>query len=233
MSREPRDTRDAVQQDSWIDNAAAWTAAVRGGEIASRKNGTDAAIVACCRAEPGMRVLDVGCGEGWLARALAARGASVIGVDASPPLIEAARAAGGAPAYEVVDYDSLTRSASIASGPFDLIVCNFALLDADVVPLLRGLAQRLAAPHGRLVIQTVHPFFAAGEEGYHDGWREERFAAFGGGFRAPMPWYFRTLHSWSHSLGLSGLAVDEILEPRSDDGSVLSVIFHCKNAGVD
>lgn len=235
----PLEEREAIQQSSWIANAEAWTAAVRGGEIASRKNGTDAAILEACRAEGGMRVLDVGCGEGWLARGLATSGASVVGVDASAPLIDAARAATGAATgaaagdarYDVVDYDTISRSPHLVSGPFDLIVCNFALLDHDLVPLLRALRERLA-PQGRVVIQTVHPCFAAGEEGYQDGWREERFAAFGGGFSAPMPWYFRTMQSWSIAFAHAGLAVRDLREPRSSTGAVLSVIFECGSAEV-
>jgi SAM-dependent methyltransferase len=83
--------------ESWVANAEAWTAAVRGGAIPSRRAGTDAAIVeACAAALPalaGAAVLDLGCGEGWLARALAARGARVAGADGSAPLVERARAA--------------------------------------------------------------------------------------------------------------------------------------------
>ena len=39
----------------------------------------------------GMRVLDAGCGEGHLARILAARGANVTAIDVSPRLIDIAR----------------------------------------------------------------------------------------------------------------------------------------------
>lgn len=39
----------------------------------------------------GKDVLDAGCGEGYLARVLAQRGAQVIGIDLSPRLIEIAR----------------------------------------------------------------------------------------------------------------------------------------------
>ena len=39
----------------------------------------------------GWRVLDAGCGEGYLARVLAARGARVTGIDLSPRLVELAR----------------------------------------------------------------------------------------------------------------------------------------------
>lgn len=43
---------------------------------------------------PGERILDVGCGDGVLSIAIIDRGAEVIGVDSSPGMVEAARAAG-------------------------------------------------------------------------------------------------------------------------------------------
>jgi hypothetical protein len=81
---------------------------------------------------------------------------------------------------------------------------------------------------GRLVIQTVHPFVAAGELGYTPGWREETFAGFGEGFRAPMPWFFRTLSGWFAGIGDAGLSVARLEEPRADDGAVLSLILECR-----
>lgn len=43
---------------------------------------------------PGERILDVGCGDGTLSLEIIGRGAEVVGVDNSPELVEAARAAG-------------------------------------------------------------------------------------------------------------------------------------------
>lgn len=43
---------------------------------------------------PGERILDIGCGEGTLTKKLIERGATVLGVDASPEMIAAARANG-------------------------------------------------------------------------------------------------------------------------------------------
>jgi SAM-dependent methyltransferase len=44
--------------------------------------------------KPGERILDVGCGEGTLARKIAERGATVLGIDSSPEMVAAARASG-------------------------------------------------------------------------------------------------------------------------------------------
>ncbi len=60
--------------DSWHKNAAPWSLAVREGQIDSRRLVTDSAIVGAVeeygRAYTRPSVLDIGCGEGWLARAL-------------------------------------------------------------------------------------------------------------------------------------------------------------------
>ena len=211
MSGTPHPDPGAALTESWVANADAWTRAVREERIESRRLVTDAAIVdALLERRPG-RVLDVGCGEGWLARALAERGIAVAGVDASPALVEAARAAGGGE-FHLRSCAELAADRSFAVGPYDAIACNFSLLDQDPAPLLAALRLRLA-PGGALVIQTVHPWTAAGEGAYADGWRTETFDAFGGAFQRPMPWYFRTLGSWVGLLNDAGLRVTALREP--------------------
>src|SRR5690606_12652005 len=101
---------------------------VRGQGIASRIAVTDAAIVqAVCAAGPAS-VLDIGCGEGWLARALAARGMAVTGVDAVPALVAAARQAGSG-RFLPMTYADLAAGA--LAERFDALVCNFSLLGED------------------------------------------------------------------------------------------------------
>ncbi|MDF3867206.1 class I SAM-dependent methyltransferase [Pseudomonas denitrificans (nom. rej.)] len=202
---------DARIRQSWQANAEAWTRAVREQRIESRRLVTDAAILGAIADGPARRVLDIGCGEGWLCRALDERGSECVGVDASAPLIDSAQVAGGA-RFEVMDYSALIESGS-SLGQFDVLVCNFTLLDEYIAPLLGALRERLN-PGGRLLIQTVHPWAACDDEPYADGWRLETFAAFGGEFSAPMPWFFRTLESWLALLAASGWSLRQLREPR-------------------
>ncbi len=205
-------SQDDAINASWVANAQAWTAAVRERRIPSRAAGTDEAIVEAIRRRPHGRLLDVGCGEGWLARALAPVGYAVVGVDASAPLIQRARELGGGE-FHVLSYEEIVADRAAAGGPFDVVALNFALLGEVLAPLLSALASRLR-PDGVLIIQTVHPWTAVGDQPYVDGWRVETFDAFGGSFPSPMPWYFRTLESWVAEIDAAGLALIDLVEPR-------------------
>lgn len=209
------DDNAARIQRSWQRNAEAWTRVVREQRIESRRLVTDAAIVEAVMQGSPRRVLDIGCGEGWLCRALAERGCETVGIDASAPLIERARQVGGG-RYEVLSQELLLGEDGAGLGRFDALVCNFALFAEDLAPLLDAL-HRYLSPGGRLLIQTLHPWTACGDEPYADGWRLETFAAFGDEFAEPMPWYFRTFESWLAALHAGGWTLQALREPRRPD----------------
>jgi 2-polyprenyl-3-methyl-5-hydroxy-6-metoxy-1,4-benzoquinol methylase len=70
----------------------------------------------------GSRVLDAGCGPGRVGAELATRGHSVVGVDADPALIEAARADHPGSRWLVADLAELDLAALGEPEPFDAAV---------------------------------------------------------------------------------------------------------------
>ena len=208
---------------SWEQNADAWTASVRERLIPSRNAGTDQAILSLLDSFPKGRLLDLGCGEGWLSRAAADQGWHVTGVDASEPLILRAREYAGAE-YITLSYDDLNCRPEFA-GSFDVIVANFSILGEHISSVLAAI-YRILAPRGIFVIQTVHPWVVMSDGAYQDGWREETFNGWSKRFESAMPWYFRTLASWFRELTHARFVVSELREPCSGDtGRPLSLLL--------
>ncbi len=198
-------------------NSAAWTHAVRSQSIPSRVAGTDRAILEAIKACDVKRVLDIGCGEGWLVHRLLQDGYDAAGIDGSPDLMIAARGSGSASNhFRTLTYEQLIANPEVIDVT-DAVVFNFALFEENIRPLLGAVRSRLR-PGGFLLIQTVHPFTTCGDAPYRDGWREETFEDLGDGFVESMPWYFRTFATWHADLSASGFRVVRCIEPRAGDG---------------
>lgn len=204
---------------SWDDNADLWTRAVREKSILSRRVATDAAVIDAVTRWAPKRVLDVGCGEGWLARRLGGTVPTVVGFDASASLIDRARQSllecPHAAQFHVATFADLCAEPRRFGSNFDVIVANFVFLDDKVDAPLAALREAAAA-NGRLVIQTLHP--AAVGSPWRDGWREESFDRFTDPGWSAMPWFFRTTGSWIAAIGQSWNveSLEEPLDPTSE-----------------
>ena len=212
---------------SWHSNAQPWTTAVREQQIVSRRLVTDHAIIEAVLGFAPTSVLDIGCGEGWLTRALAREGIAATGLDAVAELIEQAVQADPNQAgaeYHVMSYEQIAAGAWQQTA--DAVVCNFALLGKESVEGLFAAMHGLLQPGGRLLVQTLHPRVACGDQPYQDGWREGSWAGFSPDFRDPAPWYFRTMENWHRLFVQHGLRLIEQREPlHPKTGRPASVIF--------
>jgi SAM-dependent methyltransferase len=158
---------------------------------------------------PGRLTVDVGCGEGRVARLLMERGHTVIGVDSSPTLVEAART--GDPPVDAVAADAAAMP--IADSAADLAVSFMALQSVDDLGAVVADVARVLAPGGRLVAALVHPMNSV--EDAPDYFTEHRYAWDGRRDGIPMTFHdvHRPLSAYFGALERAGFAVERLREP--------------------
>jgi trans-aconitate methyltransferase len=148
---------------------------------------------------PGERILDLGCGDGALTHRLAASGAEVVGVDASPEQVAQARAEG-------LDAHVMNGEALTFDAEFDAVFSNAALhwmTDAEAV--LAGVARALK-PGGRFVAECGGGHNVARIKAACVAALERR----GIDGQARVPWYFASVEDYAAKLRAAGFVVQGI-----------------------
>ena len=173
---------------------------------------------------PGAGTLEIGCGEGRVARDLASLGHDVTGIDAAPSLVRAARQAHPAGRYLVADATELP----FADGSFDLVVAYNSLMDMARMPSAVREAARVLSAHGRLCVCVTHPTADAGR--FVDRSAQAPFQITGSYLQDRVPEYAgvpvtrdgisMTFHSlryslqeYSQALEVAGLVIEALREP--------------------
>ncbi|MFJ3670259.1 class I SAM-dependent methyltransferase [Streptomyces sp. NPDC090106] len=169
----------------------------------------------------GKRVLELGCGAGQWSRALAAEGATVIGLDLSEAQLAAAGGAMGADRYPLVQ--GAAEHLPFADGSFDLVFCDFGGLSWAPAHLAVPQAARVLRPGGRLVFNVASPWFEAcyDEEARRVTTTLQRdyfgLDAIAEGDGATS--YQLTYGDWVRVLTGAGLVIDDLIESRPAPGT--------------
>jgi len=216
---------------SYSLNADYWTKIIREGLDKFRTGLTNDAMLTAAGNVEGLAVLDAGCGEGYLSRLLAGRGAGPItGIDTCPELIAAARERSSADGldirYEVGDVAALP----IADNTLDLVVANHVLNDLEHPESAIAEFARTLRPHGRIAALLLHPCFygsrgiTVDRDAY---WRarriEQHFDVAGITSPAPVVAWSRPLEDFIAAFVSTGMVITGIREPhptarqRADD----------------
>lgn len=150
-----------ASHQQWEEIADWWDTALgdEGESLGARALAS--ALMRRIRPGAGQTVLEVACGNGWLARKMAACGARVIACDFSARLLEHARRRSGSTsdriAYHKVDVASAPDWAALPATRCDAAVCNLGLMDmADLSLLFLNVAARLK-PGAPFVCTVINP----------------------------------------------------------------------------
>lgn len=147
---------------TWDDHAQWWIDGFTGGVDAEYTE----QIIPMAVAEVGGagRILDVGCGEGQVARSLAASGADVVGIDPTLRNIEVARERGGGPEYRVGSADALP----FAGSSFDAVVACLVFEHIDALDASVAEVARVLRPGGVFAFFLNHPLLQTPGSGWID-----------------------------------------------------------------
>jgi SAM-dependent methyltransferase len=110
------------------------------------------------------RILEVGTGEGQVARAMAAAGATVVGLDPTRNQIDEASRRGGGPTY----LRSGAERLPFPAGSFDAVVCCLVFEHIDAVDEALAEVARVLRPGGRFVFCLNHPLLQTPGSGWID-----------------------------------------------------------------
>lgn len=108
----------------------------------------------------GKKVLDLGCGEGYLSRELALRGATVQGIDGSCQMAQLATLKNSGGEFNIeYKVGDITKTLPYAEGEFHLVVCNMVLMDVFDVGSVVEETRRVLSENGKFLFSIVHPCF--------------------------------------------------------------------------
>lgn len=164
-------------------------------------------------------ILDAGCGQGYLCRLLARRGARMTGIEPADPWFSyAAQREEAEPLGITYVQQDLSRWMA-TPGVFDAVIANMALMDIpDYLPALHNCVTALR-PGGSLIVSILHPCFEESGSTWDDKGYVETRDYFGERVVPQTQGHFihRPLSAYVNSVIQSGCRLDGVLEPQLDE----------------
>lgn len=189
-------------------------------------------VLRMLEATAGQRILDIACGQGAVCRAIARKGARVLGVDAADALIQFARDRCEHPELETYicgDARKLPEIQALGEATFDAAICVLAIQNmTPLSPIWQG-CRRLLKTGGHLIVVMVHPCFRVPHKSSWQ-WDEKLAAQYrridsyltsekvpismhpGSSPETTTLTFHRPLQAYVNTLGSAGLLIDHLEE---------------------
>jgi ubiquinone/menaquinone biosynthesis C-methylase UbiE len=201
-------------REAWEANAPGWIEWSRSPELDHAFWRMNLPALIGLLPAPGTTVLDVGCGEGRVARALKKRGYAVIGVEGSETLATAAQNAD--PEFDVHVAD--VAAMPFADGTFELAIASLMLMNVDDLSATVAEIARVLVPGGHLCVSLLHPVNTWNKIGEGDYFATHRYSETlrDRGRSVVVNDTHRPLQDYFEALTRAGFSVERMVEPRPD-----------------
>ena len=145
------------QSTSWGKVAGWYNKLLEEGEDTYQEKLIKPNLMRILSPKAGEQVLDVGCGQGYFGHAIAAEGATVVGIDVAAELIKMAKEQGsGKETYLTMSAEKMT---GLTNERFNAAICILALQNIKNMPAAIIEISRVLKKSGRCVIVLNHPAF--------------------------------------------------------------------------
>ncbi len=219
--RKPTNSEIIATWDAAADHLTGWSDE---GDF-SRRYLLNPAIFEVLGEIRGLRILDGGCGEGYLARMLARQGANVTGIEPATRLFSLCLQHERAEPLGIVYLRQDLCELNIPDILFDRIILNMTLMDIPNLEQAISAAARALSPGGRLVASILHPCFDVPMSLWPHSRRIEITEYFDEAMypQTFAPSFHRPLSAYMNLLIEAGLVIKRVIEPRLTDPEAIAI----------
>lgn len=213
-----------MKKKEWEKNASYWIKIIRESLDPFRLIITNKAILASLKGRKKLKILDAGCGEGYLSRVLAKKEHQVWGIDISEKLITAAKDEEKRKPLGIKYFVGDFIKANFPPNFFDLILSHQTINETFFPEKAIAEFYRLLKNKGKLVLLFLHPCFEFGErrlgqefnvsDYFQKKLLKKKFLV--NGFFSPVPdnYIHLPLEKWIEILTKNGFLISAIKEPH-------------------
>ena len=173
------------------------------------------------------KVLDAGCGEGYLSRLMEKAGAMVTAVDYSSKMVEIATKRTKLNRNIEILQSNCEDLSLLKKATFDLVVSNMVIQDLENYEQAFKEIYRVLKNDGIFIFSILHPCFQTPQSGWEKGndgkklyWKVDNYFYEGVYEQRGMDqviFYHRTLTSYVKAIIEAGFQIEEIVEPTPSE----------------
>ncbi len=204
------------KEGEWNKNAGFWIKIIRKNLDPYRLKVTNNAILKLSNGEKNLKILDAGCGEGYLSRLLAKKGHKVWAIDFCPELIKAAENLERKKLLGIKYFLGDFRKTNFPSSFFDAIISHQTINEIEDPEKAFKEFYRILKKRGRLILLFLHSCFEVDPKKYFQKAKIKKSYYLVSGIKSLSSYFYLhlPLSEWIELLAKAGFLIKKMGEPH-------------------